>query len=94
MKRIGKIGRRNIKANRELKDLFTEQEVTWCELCGCHWGLTFAHRHKRVWYRSRPELLSVANQVLLLCLDCHQELERDKHLTEKEFMKLRGEEIL
>ena len=92
MRRIGKIGRINIKANKQLKELFYENEITFCEMCGTTWGLTFAHRHKRIWYRSKPELLSDANQVLLLCLECHQKLEADPKLTESMFMDLRGEE--
>lgn len=56
--------------------------------------LSFAHRHKRVWYRSCPELLSDFNQVLLLCIPCHEEIEYSTEKTESIFMLKRGEETV
>lgn len=94
LKKLGKIGKINKASNEKLKELFIENDITSCEICGLTYGLTFAHRHKRVWYRSRPELLSDANQVLLLCLECHQKIEYNKKLTEETFIRLRGEEVL
>lgn len=92
MNKIGKRGKINIQANRDLKEYFLEIEVERCERCGTGWGLTFAHRHKRYWYYSRPELLSDPNQVLLLCLDCHRHIEPSRERTEELFLRLRGPE--
>lgn len=93
MKKIGKIGRINIQANAKLKSLFVDREITRCELCQSPFMLSWHHRHKRLWYRGKPELLSEFNQVVLLCAKCHDEAERDKEHTKDIFMKLRGEEI-
>jgi len=92
MKRSGKQGKLNQKANKALKKTFEEAEIVYCELCGTHSWLSFAHRHKRRWYRGRSELLSDFNQVMLLCMGCHMKLESDKNLTEETFLKYRGEE--
>jgi len=93
VKRVGKIGGINLEANKKLKELFTEKEITRCELCQSPFMLSWHHRHKRLFYRSCPELLSSFNQVVLLCAKCHDEAERDKEYTKDIFMKLRGEEI-
>ena len=96
IKQIGKIGRRNIAANKKLKELFSNTSIRSCEikLSGCmgQFGLSFAHRHKRLWYRSSFALLSDFKQVVLACAYCHQEIEKDSELTERVFIKLRGEE--
>jgi hypothetical protein len=86
----------NKQANRELKKLFIEKEINYCEadvsiLCINSW-LTFAHRHKRRFYYNKPELLKDFKQVILSCINCHQILEGDKVLTETTFMRLRGDE--
>lgn len=91
---MGKITEINKKANRQLKKMFEEKGITWCEMCGAHWGLSFAHRHKRLWYRPQLHLLSDFNQVLLLCIQCHNKIEYDKELTKDVFIKFRGEEVL
>ena len=96
MKIIGKIGRININANRKLKELYNDLGITYCEigLPGCdNFFLQFAHRHKRIYYRSRPELLSEHNQTVLACCHCHSVIEKDKKLTEEVFMRLRGKEV-
>jgi len=93
MRKIGKIGKINIEANQILKDLFTEKEIFTCELCHSPFFVSFHHRHKRMWYRSKPELLHEFNQVILVCAEDHDELERDKEYSKDVFMKLRGEEI-
>lgn len=94
MRQIGKIGRRNIEANRELRDFYYENETTTCELgfknCQVNWTLAFAHRHNRVWYRSRPELLSDINQTILACQPCHAQMDDTPGLRKKKFAELRG----
>ena len=62
-----------------------------CEICGSDFGLTFAHRKKRVEYYREPEKLGDFNEVLLLDLKCHQKLEKDKELTKFYFNKLRDD---
>lgn len=73
--------------------MFIEKGITYCEKCGSDFGLSFAHFHKRIWYRSQPEKLWDFNQVLLLCLRCHEKIEYDKELTKKIFIDLRGKEF-
>lgn len=78
-----------------LKRIFEEKGITTCELMlpGCAYDnfLSFAHYHKRIWYkvRGREGLLGEFNQVLLACIPCHQKIEIDKGLTKKFFDKLR-----
>ena len=85
---MGKITRLNQKANKRLKEQFENLGVTYCEKCGSTFGLTFAHRHKRIWYRDQPEKLWDMSEVLLLCLKCHQDIEYNKNLTERTFEEL------
>ena len=95
MKKMGKIGRLNAVANRMLAKLWIEKDIRWCEYPlphDCSQGLTNAHRHKRVWYRSRPALLWDFGQVIRICLAGHQLMEHDRELTEAVFANLRGEE--
>ena len=95
MKIIGKIGKINIAANKRLKTLYEGLGVTSCEiqLEGCdNWFLQFAHRHKRIWYRSQPEQLSEHKQTVLACNHCHQIIEKDSGLTGEIFERLRGPE--
>lgn len=83
----------NRKANIELKKLFLDKGIYWCEVCGKAYILSFAHRHKRKWYYDKPnELLWDFNQVIIVCLICHDKMEKDSELTEQKFMSLRGEE--
>ena len=87
---MGKTTNLNKKANLILKQLFIDLEIEWCELCGSTFFLTFAHKHKRDWYKGKPEeLLYDINQVLLLCIKCHQEIEYSKEKTADAFEKLR-----
>jgi len=94
MKRIGRIGKINIKANKILKQKYTERGTKSCEirLPGCmpNFALSFAHKHKRLWYYSRPELLSSIKETLIACPNCHDEIEDNKKLTEEVFKKLRN----
>lgn len=96
MKHIGKIGRLNQKANREIDRILDSKGIMSCEIglpgCTGTWGLTRAHRHKRVWYRSQPEKLWDFQQFALCCLHCHEQIERWAELTEEIFQRLRGDE--
>ena len=78
----------------KLKKIYLKKGITSCELKfeGC-WrdnGLSFAHRHKRIFYKSHPELLEDFNQTILACVWCHQKIEYNRKLTEEKFNKLRS----
>lgn len=78
----------NQRANREMKQYCIEHGIVSCELrlgdCTGSYGLTFAHRHKRRWYYDKPvSWLWRRDQWRLACLNCHQQIEYDKELTEK-----------
>ena len=91
--KIGKVGKNAIQANKDIKKICDEKGIHKCEvgLSGC-WvsnELHPAHKHKRIWYRSCPELLSDFSQWILSCPVCHQKLEYDKKLTLETFKRLR-----
>ena len=79
-----------------LKKIYEEKGITTCELRlpGCWYdnALTFAHRHKRIWYKSQPKKLTEFNQTVLGCVHCHMEIEYDRELTKQKFEELRGAE--
>lgn len=96
MKQIGKIGKININANKKINKMFQNKGIDYCEVdyphdCNPMW-LTFAHRHKRVFYRGNSELLSDYNQVIMACINVHAIMEKDAELTKEIFDQLRGEE--
>ena len=78
----------------KLKKIYEDKDIVQCELkfdgCWHNNGLSFAHRHKRNWYLGQKHLLEDFNQTLLACIECHQRIEKNKKLTEKEFEKHRG----
>ena len=97
MKQLGKQGKKNLKANKELKKLYQSKGIDRCEIRfeGHNWLFpAFAHRHKRDWYKvkGREHLLASFNQTVIACQYCHNKIEYDKELTEQVFLKLRGED--
>ena len=87
----------NRKANKEIAKQAEARGINYCEigLSGClrTWFLQPAHRHKRRWYYDKPDkLLWDYKQWVVGCQKCHVEIEVDKELTEKIFLKLRGKE--
>lgn len=82
----------------KLKKQFKEKGLVNCELklngCWYNNGLSFAHRHKRKEYWSRPGKLGDFNQVVLACAECHDQIENNEELTEELFIKLRGKDNL
>lgn len=89
----------NLKANQELKRIYREKGINRCEVnlpnCMIFFGLSFAHRHKRIWYKLRKdgkELLASFNETVLACARCHFKMESDKKLTEEIFLRLRAKE--
>ena len=93
LKRIGKIGKRNIEANKRIAEMWKEKGIYYCEvhLPGClkNWPLQNCHKNKRDYYYSKPEKLYDYNEVVRACQNCHNLLEHDKKLTEKVFNDLR-----
>ena len=91
IRRIGKRGRINLDANQKLKKEY-EGEYAICEIMGpkcLHVFQGFAHRHKRIWYRGREELLASRQHTLKSCIPCHQMIEASRELTEMYFNRLR-----
>ncbi len=87
MIKLGKKGKLNKKSNKLLKQIFLDKGITYCEVCGTNHGLTFAHKEKR--RNMTPEQLSDFNYVLLLCIQCHQDIEFSREKTEQLFRLLR-----
>ncbi len=85
-------GKVNQRASREIAELWAINCIDYCEADfphSCDGMLTNAHRHKRSWYYSRPELLSDFNQVARLCVTAHQYLEHRREENEEFFIRLR-----
>ena len=89
--------------NKILKRIYEEREIRSCEaritnLCMRDFALSWHHRHKRNWYktkdRSREALLASYNQTILVCGACHDYLEKHPDETKRYFERLRGKEIL
>lgn len=91
---VGKQGKVNAAANKKLKQIYFDAGITSCEMCSSTFGLSWHHRHKRVWYKApgRQHLLSHMSQTILVCIACHEVLEVDAEITSQKFMELRGEE--
>ena len=102
LRKIGKIGRANIKANQLIAKLWEREGIDYCELakfipqviCVGFLPLQNCHRHDRYFYRDKLELLSDRGQVVRGCQNHHTFL--DHHPKEKReiFIKLRGVEII
>lgn len=98
---------KNIDANKKLdatykkKGLFDICEVRVADDClkvakvssvGTELKMTYAHRHKRDWYKqgSRYPLLHSYLETLRCCIPCHMIIENNRKLTNQLFIKLRG----
>lgn len=103
MNQVGKIGKINQKANKHIAEMFMQKGIYYCEACRvlaelgylkkpCLQSGTNAHRHGRVWYRSKPELLWDFKQVIFACMYAHPFLDANPSIKEKVFMILRGKE--
>ena len=88
------------KRREELKQLYFEKGIVQCELrlppmsghpekCWRTNGLTFAHKEKRLHYKTRPEDLWTFKETVLACISCHAKVEQDRLLTLRVFKKLR-----
>ena len=74
----------------KVQKMFFEKDMIRCEKCNTSEWLSFAHRHKRRWYLNKGDLINDFNQILLLCVPCHERIERSKTLTEELFNIKRG----
>ena len=94
LRKIGKYGKRNLAANRKLKDNYAGSGITECEIqldgCTYGFGLGFAHKHKRSWYYDKLELLSSIEETVIACSNCHAQMEVNAKLTKEVFKRLRG----
>lgn len=90
--------------------MFEDREIGYCEITRYefehgnitekqarerNFALSFAHRHKRDWYKqfgreTEEKLLGSFNQVLLLGQYYHSLIENDAELTRHYFQLLRG----
>jgi hypothetical protein len=77
MIRAGKKSKANKKNNAELKRIFEGLQITFCERCGNKFGLTFAHSLKRRFIQTDEQMKEVA----VLCVPCHQFVERQPDMT-------------
>ena len=99
IKKIGKIGKLNRKENSKLKQLWIDKDIRWCEFDEvhvCNFGLfpENAHRHKKTWYRGKPDELRWSfNQVAKICNFSHNYIEFNAKRTVAFFKRLRGPEI-
>jgi hypothetical protein len=62
-------------ARASIKKELSAKGITFCEMCGSTFGLTMAHRLKRRFITDKAELRKIA----LLCLECHDRIERLPH---------------
>jgi hypothetical protein len=94
IKKTGKIGRINREANRRLKVIYMKKGITCCEvnLPGClfTWARSWHHRYPRQDYYDRDREKHIANladfkSTLLVCNNCHKQLQQDKELSEQYF---------
>lgn len=97
----------NISANEKLDIIYKEKGLfDTCEInidsgclknsktstVGTKLKLTYAHRHKRIWYKQpdRIHLLYAFTETIRCCLPCHIKTEYDRKITNNLFNKLRG----
>jgi hypothetical protein len=105
LKAVGKIGKLNKRANKRLALAWIEHDIHFCEVCPilhemgllewkCLQACSNAHRHGRVWYRSKPELLGDISQVVRACMKAHEFIDNNTEVREQVFIRLRGEELI
>ena len=83
--RVGKKTKEWNQARKELKIIYEDKGITYCEVCGTNSFLSFAHRYKR----NDPRCEHTYEGTLLLCIPCHEKIEYDQQATEDLFNKLR-----
>lgn len=73
----------NKEANKKLLQLQIDKDIRHCELCSTM-AISNAHRHPRVWYRKQDNLLWSYDQVIFICIRCHQKLDDRSKTTEQQ----------
>lgn len=86
---MGKQQAINQHHQRICKQKLWEAGKTRCEVCGTDQWLSIAHRKTRRHYYADPDKLSDFNEILCLCVPCHQRYEGKTKETEELFKKLR-----
>jgi len=95
---------KNQDANKKLDAIYKKKGIDSCEVrlskdClpiekysnGELLKHTYAHRHKRVWYKGvKQPLLYSYNETVRACLSCHMMIEADRKLTNAVFTRLRS----
>ena len=100
LKQVGKI---NQKANRKIARMWLDKGIDFCEACTvlnemgllgwqCLQASSNSHRHGRVWYRGKPELLWNIKQVIRACMKAHDFIDNNPVIREEVFLRLRGKE--
>ena len=96
IKRVGRVGKANIKANKLIRAQAQGLGLSFCEInfkeCLRTFPLAPAHRHKRHWYKGQAEKLADIRQWVIACQYCHDKIEHNTKLTEEVFKALRGPE--
>jgi hypothetical protein len=96
IRKVGRVGKANIAARKEIAKHAEKMNLKRCEIAlpGCTetWPLAPAHRHKRAFYKGDAEKLADPKQWIAACTNCHDQIEHNAELTEQIFMKLRGNE--
>ena len=103
LKQTGRIGKINQKANRKIARMWLDKGIDFCEACAvldemgllgwqCLQASSNSHRHGRVWYRGKPELLWNIKQVIRACMKAHDFIDNNPVIREEVFEILRGEE--
>ena len=87
MRKKGKIGQINLDARRKIATYCFEHDIEYCELlfpgCMYNFGVAPAHKEKREWYRTKPELLYDRSHWRVACQWCHNILD-DRSKTSKQ----------
>lgn len=103
LKKIGRYGRINIRANKKIKEMFLKKGIDRCEACPvlhklghlnwqCLQASSNAHRHSRIEYRKNLNKLYDYKQVIRACIPSHKFMDENKEVREQVFLVLRGEE--
>ncbi len=93
MRKIGKVGRANIKARQIIAEISEDLGLNFCEIRfdECLGGsfLAPAHKEKRGFYQGDVERLSDYKEWVAACVNCHNEIEHNRELTLETFKRLR-----
>ena len=93
LKRVGKVGKANLEANKLIKEIVEHEQITYCEMrlpnCLLTWPLQIAHKHKRAYYKGEVAKLADYKEWVIACQNCHTATEWNRELNEEIFNRLR-----